>query len=204
MYDRYQKKILNESICPSLTVQSQFILSSSEWLLSQADGKELDYSFAVINYFKILEIELFKRVFIPFKNNAVQYEKHLDLDNKHYTQSKLLNYYIYENKRISFGEGLIILSSLKNIFYGEDETNNLCNFKMFLKDNFPKSYFLYGKKKLANNINYLVENIRNPVVHSKNTSYEEFLSLKKELIGRIGKEGLIITFLKATTTQYKI
>lgn len=192
--------MINQKLIQYLESDSKIILDTIELLENNFNNnKKIDYSFLIMGYFKIIEIEIYNKIFENFKTYYKNREKN-DLskiiNNNHSYFLGISNVdsqfeeFLKKKDNFSLGNMLIVLSDLRKI--PADPTFNVYGLlKYFLRINFDKSYFLYGKYKLAKRIQDTLSTVRNPAVHSKIFSLFDFKKIENIIIGKTESSGLI-------------
>ena len=146
----------------------------------------LDYSLALAGYFKILEFELTRKIFVPF---SAMHGATATPCAASFRNAKQLSRLVNESS-ISLGEMLLVLESLCEVTAHTAGTVHQ-KLKAFLRAHFDKGYYFYGKAKLAARLSSAVAEYRNPGIHRRIFAREDYANIKNRLLGDERTPGLV-------------
>lgn len=157
----------------------------------------LDFAPLIICSFKVLEIEVNKKVFEGFRKQC-RCKTHINakpFKDDYLREIDAMTLFLREGKAISLGEMMLVLRYLRNVS-ASPEGDPYSRLKMFLRRSYRSPYYFYGKQMLAKRIQEAIIQFRNPAVHTKTLGSYEYRTFNRLFYGTGRKEGLLNLTIK--------
>ena len=162
---------------PLLAPESRIANETCRYILAQLRARDgpWDYSPVIACAFKILEVEIRERAFRSFKDWPAPRLRAIPQPflDEYSREIGALPLYIRDARPMSLGEMLLVLKHLRGVPAAPDG-DIYSQLKAFLRLRCTAPHYFYGKQQLAQRIQRTVLEFRNPAIHAKVFTGDEY------------------------------